>query len=109
MALTARCDGPDEHAVADAITFHAGPELMDAADGLVPDHEARFHGVFAAQYVQIGATDGRKFDTNHGFANTCVGHRHGLERDAMRAAEQKRLHRPWPVGLEWLLGLNLLE
>ena len=37
VALAARRDGADEHAVADLVAGHAGAELLDDADRLVAD------------------------------------------------------------------------
>jgi len=58
-ALTARRDRADQNAVADFVSGQSFAELFDHTNGFVSDYESRFNCVFAAQYVQVRAADGR--------------------------------------------------
>ena len=58
-ALSARRDRTDQYSISDLISGYAFPQLFNHPDRLVPDHESRFHCIFAAQNMKIGSADGR--------------------------------------------------
>ena len=59
---------------------------MYDADGLMPDHQAGHHRVFAAQNVQVRPADGCQRHSNDGLADAGLGDgilrwRFGLDRE----------------------------
>ena len=90
--LAAGRDGPDQHSIADLVASDTRAELLDDADRLVADDEARADRVLALDDVDVGAADGRGGDTDHRLAGARVGPRDLLDADVARAVEHGGAH-----------------
>ena len=106
VALPARRDGADDHALADVVLgLETLAEGVNHPDGLVAEHQSRLHGVFTAHDIDVGAADRRHRDLDHRLPG--AGHRLGplFNRQPIRAAKHHRLHDihlgPPPIGSFW--------
>ena len=116
VALAARRDRPDQHPVAGLVAGDAGAELLDDADRLMPDDQARPDRVLAADDVQVGPADGGQRDPD-GAASPGPGGAAVdlLDADVVRAMEDGRAHRGrighYPLGgwrlLKWSCHVSL--
>src|SRR5205085_914946 len=86
--LAARRDRADDHALTELVeALEADAELLDRADRLMAEHQARSHRVLAADDVDVGAADGRRRDLDDRLSGPRVRPRHVLERHAILADE----------------------
>jgi hypothetical protein len=93
LALAARRDRADEHALADLVACDAGAEFADDADGLVTDDEPTAHRVLAAKDVQVCAADGRQGHADDGLARARPRPSNLLDTDIVFAVKHGRTHR----------------
>jgi hypothetical protein len=92
VALPAGGDGADQHAIADGVARQPQTELLDDADGLVSDDQARPHRVFAPENVEIRAADRGERDPDHRFTGDRPRTIDLLEPDVPDAAEDRGSH-----------------
>src|SRR6185295_3421261 len=92
-ALAARGDRADNDTLSDSVeVFKAWPELVDHADWLVPEDQARLHRILATNDVDVGSTNRRRRDTNHRFAGARRWLRHVFNRKPVLAFEYDSFH-----------------
>jgi hypothetical protein len=82
VALAARRDRADDHALADLVAGHARAQLRDDADRLVTDDQPRLHRVLALQDVDVRAADRRRRDRTSASPGADLRHRPLLQLDA---------------------------
>ena len=70
VALAARGDRADEHALADLVAGDPGAELLDHADRLMAEDQARTDRVLALDDVDVRAADRRERHPDQGLART---------------------------------------
>src|SRR5581483_927580 len=75
FALPARCNGSDQHALADLVTRDARPQLVDDAYGFMADGQTRLHWILSADDVDVGSANGRQTYAHDRFARARVGDR----------------------------------
>src|SRR5688500_10820709 len=92
-ALAAWCDCADQNTIANAIAGDSRPELIDHADRLMADDQARLDRVFAAHNVQIGSTNRRQRDTDDGLAGPGPRPHDPFDAESLDPAKHVRLHR----------------
>ena len=98
-ALAARGDRRDEDALTDFVAGDARAELVDDADRLVADDQARADRILALEDVDVGAADRGRRDADDGLADPGSRTRHGLDADVAGAVEDGRAHRLGDSGL----------
>src|SRR5689334_11380554 len=92
-ALAARGDRADNDTLSDGVeVFKAWPELVDDADWLVPEDQARLHGILATNDVDVSATNRRRRDTNHCFAGARRRLGHVFDGEPILAFEYDSFH-----------------
>lgn len=110
VALPARRNCPDEHAIADVVPGHARAELRDDADRLMPDHEPRPDRILPFDNIQVRPADRGRRDPDQRLARPGVRPRDVFHADVARAVEHRGAHGPGGEGSpSWWTSANMIR
>jgi len=70
LALSARSNRPNQHALANRTPSDTSTELVDYADCLMAECQARLHRILATHNVNVGPADGGQLYLDHCFPGT---------------------------------------
>ena len=90
--MTARRDGAGNHALALLIARHSGTQLLNDADGLMPDRESPADRILALEDMDVGAANSCCRYTDQRVEGADIGHWLGVENDSTRFDEDGGFH-----------------
>ena len=92
LTLPAWRDGAHQHALADVVSGHAGADLVDHTDRLVPDRQSGPDRILSADDVDVGAANRRQADSYHSLAGAGLRDRLLLQPEPAWASKDVGLH-----------------
>lgn len=102
IALPARRDRPDQHAIIDVVPGDAGAELRDDADRLMADDQPRPDRILTFDDMQVRPADGGRRDPDQRLARPGMRPRNVFHADVARAMEHRGAHGPGGEGFGFL-------